>query len=98
MQETELGGLLRSVGVGSGSSEAGLKTCVSTVEAPVLLLAAGRSDEGGGVEEYHDLAVMERKTGRRGKGDVAAMAALFLRKSLACADSRGASCWSIGVV
>lgn len=50
-------------------------------------------------EEYHDLAVDEKKTGRRGNGDAVAEATVgFLRSRRACAESLGASCWSIRLI
>lgn len=62
-------------------------------------MAAGACVSDGGVvveEEYHDFAVDEKKTGRRGNGDAEAEATVgFLRRSLACADSLGVSCWNI---
>lgn len=67
-------------------------------------MAAGASVSDGGVdvvveEEYHDLAVDEKKTGRRGNGDAEAEATVgFLRRRRACEDSLGASCWSIRLI
>ena len=65
-------------------------------------MAAGACVSDGGVvveEEYQDRAVDEKKMGRRGNGDAEAEATVgFLRRRRACADSLGASCWSIRLI
>lgn len=67
------------------------------------MVAAGACVSDGGVvvveEEYHDLAVDEKKTGRRGNGDAVAEATVgLLRRRRACADSLGANCWNIRLI